>query len=80
MHTSTPKQTPLPELELKKLDGCRHCLVGTVTLETTRKNISQMIGGPAVIEETRICYCDNCATLFHVNTYLEAYTRRKPVG
>ena len=60
-------------MSIQKLEHCRHCLIGNVVLEVTEKNVSRMLGGPPVIEKTEICYCDNCATLFHLPAYRRAH-------
>jgi hypothetical protein len=64
--------------ESKKLEACRHCLIGTVTLETHTQNVSRIIGGPLVLKKTEECYCDNCGTLFHAPTMLAKLAAKKP--
>lgn len=64
-------------LRLVELKSCRHCLVGTVILETETKNVSRMIGGPPVFEATKTCYCNTCGTLFHAPTMLEKLIKKQ---
>lgn len=83
---STPEIIPIL---IETLGQCRHCLVGTVALETRTRSIFQTgsaLGDPPTIKKTQTCYCQNCATCFHVETYLRThphaldYTKTKPAA
>lgn len=63
--------------ETRKLESCRHCLIGTVVLETHTQNVSRIIGGPLTLKTTQECYCNNCGTLFHAPTMLAKHAAPK---
>jgi hypothetical protein len=85
LDTPEPTQEIVPIL-IETLGQCRHCIVGTVVLETHTENIVRMLGEPPDFNKTQTCYCQNCATYFHVETYLRThpraldYTKAKPAS
>lgn len=63
--------------ETRELESCRHCLIGTVVLETRTQNVSRIIGGPLVLKTTQECYCNNCGTIFHAPSMLAKIAAQK---